>query len=214
MSNPHGITAMPDFNTFFITRQEGNIVYKLNRTTGTIKTISIDNLPPSNLPSRDPHEIMMTPDYSKYFLTCERSGEIRIMDAISDTLIKAIAVGKKPQEIALSKQTKQMLITCMEDDSPNPGSKGSVYLINYETFETRRLDGAFYQPHGIAADDSKGQFYVLSRNYTSNGPAPHHPSNCGGRNGFYQIFDLLTLEKRPGTFEVPNDPYSADVRFK
>jgi hypothetical protein len=91
-----------------------------------------------------------------------------------------------------------------------------VYVLNYKTMEiVKRLDGKFFQPHGITVDDHNGVVYIASRNATTDGPAPHHPSACGGRNGWYSLFDLNTLtpvdEKR---YEVSIEPYSADARFK
>lgn len=215
MNYPHGIASNEDFTTFFITAQYGNVVYKLTPSTGDFKVLSIDGLPPvTTAGKRDPHEIMMTPDYSKYFLTCEASNEIRIMDARADTLIKAIPVGIKPQEIAISKSKPYALITCMEDNSANPGFRGSVYVIDYNTYETTRIDGPFFQPHGITVDDVNGTFYVASRNATQDGPAPHHTSSCAGRNGYYNVYDLNTFKRLPKRYEVTVEPYSADVRFK
>jgi hypothetical protein len=56
---------------------------------------------------------------------------------------------------------------------------------------------------------------VYSRNVNPSGPAPHHSSSCAGRNGYYQVFDLNTLNlKTNKRFETIVDPYSADTRFK
>jgi hypothetical protein len=79
----------------------------------------------------------------------------------------------------------------------------------------KRISGPFYQLHGISVDDQNGKLYVVSRNISSTGPAPHHTSQCGGRNGYYSVYDINTLQ--PSTtkrFESTVDPYSADTRFK
>lgn len=213
---PHGIASNADFTTFFVTAQYGNTVYKLRPNTSVpFKELSIDGQPPVVTAGvRDPHEILMVPDHSKYFLTCEYSNEIRVMDAIGDTILKVIPVGIKPQEMAISPQKHCIYVTCMEDNSPLTGFKGSVYVINYETYETTRIDGPFYQPHGIAVDEKAGIFYVVSRNANPNGPAPHHSSSCAGRNGYYNVYDLNTLQRLPRRYEVTVEPYSADTRFK
>lgn len=214
-SYPHGVASNAAFNTFYITGQYGNIVYKLTTSPASVKEISIDDDPPVALAGkRDPHEILMTPDYTRYFLTCEFSNEVRVMDAHADTLIKAIPVGIKPQEIAISKTRPYIFVTCMEDNSSNAGFKGSVYAINYNTYEATRIDGPFYQPHGITVDDENGTFYVASRNASQDGPAPHHSSSCAGRNGYYHVFDLNSFQRLPKRYEVTVEPYSADVRFK
>ncbi|HRO41403.1 MAG TPA: hypothetical protein PL009_01120 [Flavipsychrobacter sp.] len=212
---PHGIANNADFTTFFITAQYGNVVYKLSLSpTPGIKQVKIDNQPLSfSAGKRDPHEITMTPDFSKYFLTCEFSNEVRVMDANADTLIKVISVGIKPQEMAISKSRPYIFITCMEDDAA-VGFRGSVYAINYNTYEAVRIDAPFYQPHGIAIDDVNSVFYVASRNASQDGPAPHHSASCAGRNGYYHTFDLTTFQRQPRRYEVGVEPYSADVRFK
>ena len=51
-----------------------------------------------------------------------------------------------------------------------------------------------YQPHGLAVDDEENLVYVANLNYDSNGPAPHHVSGCGGRNGDLAIINMNTLQ--------------------
>ncbi len=212
---PHGIVADSTFSVFFVTSQSGNTIMKIIPHLGQIKKVPLDNNPAHhNVGTLDPHEIMMTPDYSRYFATCESSDDVRVMDVAGDSLLKIIPVGKKPQELAISRTKPYVFVTCMEDVSNVPGHKGSVYAINYNTYQVTRIDGPFYEPHGITVDDKNGTFYVLSRNTMTNGPAPHHTSSCGGRNGYYHVYDLNTFERLPKRYEVTVDPYSADTRFK
>lgn len=215
---PHGVAGSRSWDTLFVTGQYGNTVYKISFTSGLYKQVSIDGAPPIGNPGlRDPHEILMAPDFSKYFLSCEASNEIRVMDARTDAVLAAIPVGIKPQELAISTTKPYLFVTCMEDNNALPGFRGSVYVINYNTYEVvQRIDGRFYQPHGVSVDDRAGTFFIGSRNANPNGPAPHHASGCGGRNGFYSVYDLNTLQpvgsgKR---YEVLPEPYSMDVRFK
>lgn len=213
---PHGIASTPGFDTFFVTSQYGNTVYKIT-SKGVVKLISIDDDDPGPIARRDPHEILMSPDHSKYFLTCQTSNEVRVMDAHTDKLLKVLPVGTLPQEIALSTSKPYIFVSCQEESTPEfPGFKGAVYVIDYNTLElVRRIPGPFYQIHGIAVDDKNGKVYVASRNVSTTGPAPHHTSQCGGRNGYYSIIDLNTLQMNSNKrFESTVDPYSADVRFK
>lgn len=213
MTQPHGIASNASFDTLYITAQKGNTVYKFT-LDGRYTPISIDKAPPRTLPLRDPHEILMVPDRSKYFLTCDRSNEVRVMDVSTDKVIDSIPVGTFPQTMALSKKKPYLFVTCTEDNSSFPGFRGSVYVIDYNTNKiVKRIDGPFYQPHAISVDDRNGVFYVANRNVFSDGPAPHHASSCGGRNGYYLIYDLNTLERQPKRYEMSVDPYSSDVRF-
>lgn len=218
LTKPHGIAFNQTFDTFYVTGQFGNTVYKVTKTK-KVEKISNDGNPPIATPftgSPDAHEIIMTPDYSKYFLTCENTNDVRVMDRLGDTLLKIIPVGKKPQEVVMSKSKPYLFVTCMEDDSPVTLARGSVYVINYNTLEiVKEIDGSFFQPHGISVDDRSGKIFIASRNINSDGPAPHHVSGCAGRNGYYQIYDLNTLAPLNNRrYEVTPDPYSIDMRFK
>jgi YVTN family beta-propeller protein len=215
-TSPHGMAALPGFDTLYMTGQYGNTVFKFTPDFRFIKYISIDGAPSNyNTNTRDPHEIMLAPDNSKYFLTCEASAEVRVMDAHTDTLIAVLPVGTKPQEMALSRSKPYLFVTCMEANSTVPGAKGSVVVINYQTLEiVKTIYGPFWQPHGIAVDNENGTFYVVSTNI--GGPfSGHNHTKSSGKAGWYSIYDLNTLELASNSqYELLSQPYSADVRMK
>ncbi len=220
--SPHGIASNLAFDTFFVTAQTGNAIYKFSFKGKLPKLLSLNGLPaaptrPGATKTPDPHEIMMTPDYSKMFITCESTNEVRVMDAHTDAILDSIKTGAKPQEIAYSMTKPYVFITCTEDEAnTRPGAKGSVYVINYNTHEVVKvLYGDFYQPHGIAVDDRYGKIYVASANILGDGPAPHHATACKGNAGWYSVYDLNTLEPvNNKRYQVTIAPYSAAPRFK
>jgi DNA-binding beta-propeller fold protein YncE len=224
--HPHGIANTLNYDTLFVNSQYGNVVYKYPSDFSFIpRKVSLDgNAPTFTQFTQDPHDIIMSPDYSKYFVSCQSSNQLRVMDTHHDTLIKVINIGLSPsgansampQEIAISKSMPYLLVTCVNDISTVAGFLGSVYVINYNTYQVvKRIDGLCWQPHGITVDDKNGVFYVVSRNYSSDGPAPHHSSVCGGRNGWYNIYSIHTLEPiNTHRYEMSADAYSADTRFK
>lgn len=215
--SPHGIASNPTFDTFLVTAQYGNTVYRVTKK-GQVRTYSLDANEPNFLNNTlDPHEIILSPDGSKYFVTCQFSNEVRVMDTRTHTLLKVIPVGTFPQEFAMSTQLPYLFVSCQEEvSSEYPDFKGAIYVIDYNTLSlVKRIPGPFYQIHGLAVDDRNGKLFVASRNVATSGPAPHHTSQCGGRNGYYNVYDINTL--LPFTarrFESSVDPYSADVRFK
>jgi YVTN family beta-propeller protein len=214
-SKPHGMAATPAFDTIYMTAQYGNTVYKFTPNFKFIKAISIDSNPSQfNTGTRDPHEIMLTPDGSKYFLTCEASSEVRVMDAHTDKLLKVFSVPTKPQEIAIAPTKHMMLITCMEGESTIPNTRGAVVAIDYNTMETYTIYGSFWQPHGIAVDEVSNTFYVVSTNI--GGPfSGHNHTNSSGKTGWYTIYDLNTLQPTNSRkYELLSQPYSADSRKK
>ena len=163
----------------------------------------------------NPWDLVMSPDFTKYFIACSQTNEVRVLNTTTDEIQKVIAVGTKPQQMALSKTKPYLFVTCIDDPATGTKAKGSVYVINYETLEVvERIEAGFYEPYGVAVDDKTGTVYVISKNLTSGGPAPHHGSPCGDRNGFYQVFDINTLKPASGKrSEILVNPTSMQIRF-
>ena len=214
IANLHGIASTRGFDTFFVTAQYGNTVFKLY-PDGNYKLVPIDHQPPTyEHLVRDPHEIIMAPDYSKYFLTCEASNEIRVMDPRTDAVLDSIPVPKKPQEMTISRTKPYLFVSCMEAQSTVNGAYGAVAVINYETMQVVKIIyGDFWQPHGVSVDDKNGLLYIASTNQT--GPSVGHNHTSGGKHGWYNIYSLETLEPIiTRQYETLVLPYSSDARFK
>jgi YVTN family beta-propeller protein len=211
---PHGSALSADENFLYVTAQTGNHIYKLDvHDLQNIDEadITLDGSP-SAIPSSiyDAHEILFSPDMSKYFLTCQKSSEVRVMNAANDSLLAVIPVGVYPQEMAVSTSTNYLFVTCTEDNVTYPGKRGSVYIIDYNTLSVVKNLFTGYQPHGVAIDEMQKKVFVSHRNVTTDGPAPHHSTECNGRNGYFTTIDLNTLENIPNSKrEISVDPYSA-----
>jgi DNA-binding beta-propeller fold protein YncE len=217
---PHGIASNPTFDTFYVLSQYGNAFYKMDLDGFLKETISVDNDKPvtsTQISTRDPHEILMAPNYSKYFITCQQSNEVRVISRANDSCIKAISVGAYPQEMAISKKYHYLFVSCMYDDIHTGGDaqfRGTIYVLNYDTYEqVGIIRGNFSNPHGLAVDEGRNLLFFASQNV--DGPAPHHPSYSGGRNGYYNVYNIATLQPVTNRrYEVLPDPYSMDSRFK
>lgn len=215
--NPHGVTANRAFDTFYVSSMEGNTIYKAGN--GYQKEISIDGRPLTTAPGTNtpnPYEIAMSPDYSTYFVTCANTHEVRVFSTADDRLIKTIPVGKRPQSITFATSRPYVFITCMDEENTNARFKGAVYVINYQTLSVEKvISGRFYQPHSISVNNKENTFYVFSRNQNYDGPAPHHQGPCSGRNGYYEVYDMNTWERKINKrYEVLVDPYVSGIRFR
>lgn len=204
-------------STFYATSQFGNTIYKILED-GSHTAISIDSKPmvtESADSTPDPYRVIMSPDKSKYFITCTNTAEVRMMDAATDKLLKVIPVGANPQEMAISRTEPYLLVSCM-NDTISSLEVGSVYVINYNTGDVvKKITGKFFQPYALAVDDNNGKFFVFNRNEDRNGPRPHHSGPCSGRNGFYQVYDIHSLAPADNKrYEISVDPYGAAVRFR
>ncbi len=209
---PHGSILSPDERYIYITGQTGNYVYKIDTGTFDYEQISADGNPPATFSNLDIHDIIFSPDGSKYFLSCQKTDEVRVMNTANDSLIAVIPVGKIPSELAVSSSAPLLFVTCMEDDNYSPKT-GSVFIIDISNYSVIKSLYTGWQPHGIAIDEGEKLVYVVNRNSTPGGPAPHHTSDCGGRNGYFTLIDLNSLEMVPSfDAELSVDPYSAAYR--
>lgn len=213
MANPHGCVLVNNDKTLYVSAQTGNFLYKIDvsdPSAPVYKQISLDGKPISYLSSIDPHEVLFSSDQSRYYVTCQKSNDVRIFNTSNDSLIGSVKTGIFPQEMAYSKKQNLLFVTCTDDSLNAPvGTKGTVTVIDISSMSALTTLYGFYQPHGIACDDASGLVYVANRNVSPSGPAPHHASACGGRNGFMQLIDPSTL-KTIGNYkvELSTDPYS------
>ncbi len=223
-STPHGGFITPDGNFLYLTCQNGNFIYKIDLTTGFYDDEMISLLPgqlPSTSSSVQPHEANLSPDGTKYFVSCQGIAEVRVFQLSNDSLLAVIPVGTKPQEFSFSEVHPYVFLTCTEEVVSST-QRGMVYVINYNNLSVVTTVYSGYQPHGIAVDDEDGLVYVANLNYDPNGSAPHHVSSCGGRNGNltifnYHNFQLYTKTLSDGsTFQYKNEllsfPYFVSIR--
>ena len=209
---PHGNVVRG--STLYIGMQNGNGIFKMD--TSDISNYSQISLAPPAFP--DPgsstlkiHEIAFAPDGSKYFVTCQSTANsgVRIVKTTNDSVMGIIPLSGLPSEMAISPSRNFLVVICTEEITSFPGKRGSVAVINYNTMQLIKKIYTGHQPHGIALNDVTGVCYVANRNQTTGGPAPHHASECGGRNGYLTIINLNTLDPVPGfKTELSVDPYS------
>lgn len=211
---PHGSALNQTNDTLYVTSQLGNYLFKIPTDFSTIYNVILDNSGiANNTSSLDPHEIMMSPDYSKYFVTCQTSNEIKVVDRLSGQILSSIPVGNTPQEMAISTSKNYLFVSCMEDVTTFGNTKrGSVYVININTHSVVKSIYTGHQPHGIMVDEQNNRVYITNRNVSSGGPAPHHASLCTGQNGYVTTIDLNTLQLLPDLkAEVSVDPYGYSI---
>ena len=200
-------------NTIYVTCLNDSRILKIPvndvSNYSDIRLYKIGQAPTTSL---KPHDIIFTPDYKHYLVTCQDTNynEVRVMDTATDTLYKIVSVGRYPQELAISTSQNLAFVTNMEDNTFS-GVKGSVSVIDLNTFTEQKIRVG-WQPHGIAVDEKEKLVYVANRN-VSGGIAPHHATACAGKNGYLSVIDLLTFKLVPGYKpELSVDPYSVSVR--
>ncbi|HNQ61679.1 MAG TPA: hypothetical protein PKJ62_04750, partial [Bacteroidia bacterium] len=193
---PHGGFITPDGNWLYLTSQSGNFINKVDLNDPFYSYNSIVLVPgqsKTTSSSLDPHEMILSADGTKYYISCQKSNEVRVFQTSNDSFLTAIPVGEQPQEFAISTSKPYVFVTCTNDQL-DAVRRGSVYIINSNTNTVVNYVYSGYQPHGIAVDEDHACVYIANLNLDQSGPAPHHSSDCGGRNGYLTVIDLNTLQ--------------------
>ncbi len=217
---PHGSYVDDTRDVLYVTSNYSNFIHKIDVSdplNPQIEDQSLDLNPPTLGNSLDPHEVITSPTHDKIYVACMRSNEVRVLKIKpfpqDDSLLAVVPTGITPLEMAYSIQRNLLFVTCMEDTVLFYTGRGCVTVIDMNTNTVVKNINVGYQPHGLAVDDYNGVVYVASRNYSSTGPAPHHSSSCGGRNGFVTTIDINTLElKSVRKQEVAVDPYGMAIK--
>jgi DNA-binding beta-propeller fold protein YncE len=213
---PHGCAFNADGTQLYVVSQMGNFFYKLDITDPLNPQVEQITLHTNDIPSNGgvdkPYVIRFAPDGESYFITCQGTNEVRIFSADNDSLIGVLPTTGVPQLIEFSESTPYAFVTCMLDTA-NASTESSVDILNWHTNTMVSTVYPGFQERGLAVDDANGVVYVGNRNVDPGGPAPHHTTSCGGRNGDISLIDLHTLQVIPGwRAEVGVDPYCLDIR--
>ncbi len=205
-SSPHGSVVDPTGNFLYVTGQLSNVIYKWNVSDPMNPEYDVITINSSGGNVAQPHNITFSPDGTKYFITCQHRDEVRVFNASDDSFLAAIPTGVFPLEMSISPSRNLLFVSNEEGNS--------VTVIDINTLTAIKTIETGFQPHGLAVDEVENVVYVANRNTpSSGGPAPHHTSTCGGRNGYLTIIDMNTLELQPGfKMELSVDPYSVMVK--
>jgi len=205
--NPHGVALNAANDKIYVTAQTGNYIMEIDTALLSRNNISLENnLPPDQNSKLDAHDILLSPNNHDLWITCQTSNEIRVYDLNAAKVSSIIPSGTYPQEIVYSPRMDEYYIACMNDTSVR-GSWGCVTRVSAKNKDIHSNLACGYQPHGICVEENKGLIYLLSRNQSSNGPPPHHSSQCTGKNGFMNFIDLNTFTILNKKYELSVDPY-------
>lgn len=201
---PHAICLDASEENIYVGAQTGNFLVKIDTAFSGSNDILLEAS--KNLSSSlDPHDIILSPN-NQLLITCQKSNDVRVYDIGAGIVTNTISTGHYPQEIIFSSAYNSYFVSCTYDSTTFPNSMGLVSKINASGFSVSNLKVG-YQPHGLAIDETKNLLYVTSRNVQSNGPAPHHSSQCNGRNGFLSFIDLPSFSVLQKRYELSVDPY-------
>jgi len=205
-NNPHAVTLNDNETKVYVGAQTGNYITEMDTDFVSTNEISLENGAINYLSSLDIHDMVLSPvTKNELFITCQKTDEVRVYNISTNSVTAIIPTGKYPQEIVYAKAVNKYYVSCTNDNTV-PNTLGVITKIDPVSLTSANLPCG-YQPHGIAVDENKKLLYVLSRNISVSGPAPHHTNICGGRNGFVNFIDLNIFKVLSKKYELSDDPY-------
>lgn len=197
---PHGVTITPDFKYVLVANSLSDNVTVIRTSDNVIvKTIplsgSVPDLPIAYTFQYEPYQSVVTPDNNFAFVTCRKSGEVRVIDMQQLQVVDSIKVGTIPLIPAISPDGQWVYVA-------NRNSKSvSVIKTSTRTVEYTIADVGV-EPHGVAVSKDGKFVYVSCENLGISDP-PHHPTVGGKKVGFLKIIDAATRTV-VGSIEVGN----------
>ena len=102
-----------------------------------------------------PREMVLSLDGRWLYVMCEASDEVRVVNAQSGALVKAVAVGHVPRGIALSPDGRKLYVTNSWDDTASEIDTSSLNVV--------RILPTGFEPNGLAVDTDNKTLYVANR---------------------------------------------------
>lgn len=207
---PLGITINKGDNKLYITAKEGNYIYSLNISNPLlpiIKEISLEpNIPISTNPTLNPYQIILNADESKYYITCTKASELRVLNTSNDSVVEIYSTGSNPTELQLSITNGYLFVSCL--GIPTTNRKSSIQVFDTKNKQFIADIYAGHDSKGIAFDPLTNKLFVANRNISAGGPSAHHDPVCDGKNGYITAIDVNLLKLIPSySAEISVDPY-------
>ena len=197
---PHGIQFSHDGQSIYVTNYLSDSISLLRASDyAEVERIPLGpDVRSERSSSYQPLQVVLTLDDRFAYVTCYNSGDVRVIDTQTRTVIDSIEVGRRPFLLEVS-----------------PGG-AFVYVANQISNDVsviRVMDHAvvktiqhpsFANPHGVAFTPDGRYAYITNENLDGSFPQ-HHPTEGAGNIGNVQVIDTQTFEVVK-TIEVEVDP--------
>lgn len=189
MLKPHGISITPDFKYVVVANSLSDNITLISTAdrsiTATIPVSgSVPALPVNYTYQFEPYQSVITPDSRNAFVTCRRSGEVRVIDLQLQKVVDSITVGSVPLIPAMTPSGDMVFVA-----NRNSNSVTAIATANRTVAFTIQNVGV--EPHGIAISKDAKYLYVSCENQGISEP-PHHATSGGKKPSFLKVIDIAT----------------------
>jgi YVTN family beta-propeller protein len=102
-----------------------------------------------------PLEILLSPDGARLYVLCQRSGDVRVLDAASYATVANIPVGREPRGMALSHNGDRLFVTNTWDDT--------LSVIDTRALAVTATWSVGAEPSGVVEDPAGKYVFVANR---------------------------------------------------
>ncbi len=167
---PHGVTLSRDERFLYTMNAGSDDISKVDLTTDEVvaRIPIVPGSPPAPAGGavHEPYQSEITQD-GLMFVTCRKSGQVRVVDLAADRVIDSITVGSRPLIAAINPGGTEFWV-------PNQGSN-TVSIIDIGTRNViATINGILSQPHAVVFTADGDRAYVSCENQ-SGGENLHHP---------------------------------------
>ncbi len=187
MLKPHGVSITPDFKYVLVMNSLSDNVSVIQTSDNSIVTTvpvsgKVPALPVGYVYQFEPYQAAITPDSKFAYITCRKSGEVRVLDIGQMKIIDSITAGTFPLIPAVTPDGEYVFVANRNSNS--------VSAINTALRKTEyTIDSVGVEPHGIAVSRDGMFLYVSCENIGVSEP-PHHPTVGGKKVGFVKIIEI------------------------
>jgi len=194
---PHGLTITHDGSTLYTTHEGSGMVFRIELgDTAEDAVLTPISLGEPALSLR-PLQVLLDQNEEHLFVTCNGSGQVKVIDLATDQVIRTIPIQGRPWLLDMTNDGQSIYVGNWGKDGVDVIDTGDL------SFQTLTNTGGvhnFARPHGVAITDR----YAFVSNENTNGSIPqHHPTQTGGDDGAVTVIDLQTHQvKKLLTVEV------------
>ncbi len=187
---PHGLCITNDGSTLYTTQEGAGFVFRieLGETAGDAIMTPISLGEPA-LALR-PLQVLLDQNEERLFVTCNGTGEVRVIDLSTLEMVKTIDIGGKPWLLDLTDDGRRIYVGNWGSNAVDVIDPASMSRV---TSLTNGGQIVWARPHGVAITD---EFAFISNENTNGGIPEHHPPSGGGggNNGTVAIVSLANQD--------------------
>ncbi len=157
---PHGIALMKNDSVLIAANMNQDVIMFIDLPTGDLSGESL-SLSQGTSPIHRPMHTNLSPDGKYLYVSCMKSGEVKIIDAVSRTVLQSLKTGMHPMQMAVTSDGNKIYVVDLEENKVSVITKsGSSWSLGAAVI----TNPAFSMLYGCDLSSDGKYLYVTSSN--------------------------------------------------